>query len=191
MTVYCVSFYFYVSCRFTHSELINHYYMYIILTGKGIAMTGASNISTDLVSSNQITDYSFVTQPFALDPFNVILRCASGLGPSGSDRNVVLGGWYLNGNQLLIPTGNPVCGFDVLEVRGANNQNYPGVINLYLCGTFSTTEEGVYSCIMVNSSMMNQTMRVGVYLSGRSESLDMYSITSLFTIFHLSTQLLQ
>ena len=153
----------------------------------GIAMTGASDISTDLVSSNQIADYSFVMQPFTLDSFNAIFRCISGLGPSGGDRNTVLGGWYLNGNQLFIPTGNPICGYDVLEVRGANGRNYPGVNNLYLCGAFTTTEEGVYSCIMMNSSMMEQTMRVGMYFSGRSESLDMYPITSLLTIFHLST----
>ena len=120
----------------------------------------------------------------------VILRCATGLGPSGSD-NTVLGGWYFNGAQLSVPSGSKLCEFPVVEVRGAAGGKYPGVINLYLCGTFTTTEEGVYSCIMMNSSMMEQTMRVGVYFSGRSESLDMYPITSLLTIFHLSTQLLQ
>ena len=153
----------------------------------GIAVTGASNISTDLVSSNQITDYSFVTYPFTIDRFNATLRCVSGMGPYGRNSNTALGRWYLNGVQLLVPLGNPVCGFGTLEVRGASGRNYPGVINLYLCGTFTSTEEGVYSCIMMNSSMMNQTMRVGVYFSGRSESLDMYPITSLLTIFHLST----
>ena len=157
----------------------------------GIAVTGASNISTDLVSSNQITDYSFVTQPFTFDPFNATLRCASGLGPSGSDSNTVLGGWYFNGIPVHIRVNVLLCNNVVLEVRGANGRRYPGVNNLYLCGTFTTTEEGVYSCIMMNSSMMNQTMRVGVYFSGRSESLDVYPITSLLTIFYLSTQLLQ
>jgi len=136
----------------------------------GIAVTGASNISTDLVSSNQITDYSFVTQPFTLDPSLVILRCATGLGPSGSDGNIVLGGWYFNGAQLFVPTGSRLCEGPAVEVRGANGRRYPGVINLYLCGTLTTTEEGVYSCIMMNSSVMIQTMRVGVYFSGRSKS---------------------
>ena len=120
-----------------------------------------------------------------------ILRCATGLGPYGSDSNTVLGGWYFNGTQLFVPTGGSGCEGPLFEVRGASGRRYPGVINLYLCGTFTTAEEGVYSCIMMNSSMMNQTMRVGVYFSGRSESLDMYPITSLLTIFHLSTQLLQ
>ena len=131
-------------------------------------------------TSNQIADYSFITQPFTLDPNNVILSCATGLGPSGTESNTDLGGWYFNGARIPVGTN---CGGPVFEVRGANGRNYPGVINLYLCGTFNTTQEGVYTCIMMNSSMMNQTMRVGVYFSGRSESLDMYPITSLLTIF--------
>jgi len=162
--------------------------LYLFTCYVGTAITGASDISTDLVSSNQITDYSFVTQPFTLDRFNVLLRCATGLGPSGMGGNVVLGRWYFNESEIPVGTN---CSGPVFEVRGANGRNYPGVINLYLCGTFTTTEEGVYSCIMMNSSMMNQIMRVGVYFNGRSESLDMYPITSLLTIFHLSTQLLQ
>jgi len=160
----------------------------------GIAVTAASDISTDLVSSNQITDYSFVTQPFTLDPFNVTLRCATGLGPSGSGSNLVLGGWYFNGIQLFVPSEGSGCEHssgEVFLVRGANGRKYPGVVNLYQCGTFTITEEGVYSCIMMNSSMMEQTMRVGVYFSERSKSLDMYPITSLLIIFHLSMQLLQ
>jgi len=122
-----------------------------------------------------------------------ILRCATGLGPSGSDSNIALGGWYFNGAQLFVPSGGVACfsGGEIFLVQGANSRRYPGVINLYQCGTFTSTEEGVYSCIMMNSSMMNQTMRVGIYLNGRSESLDVYHITSLLTIFHLSTQLLQ
>ena len=154
----------------------------------GVAMTGAFSISTDLVSNHQITDYSFVTPPFTLDSFGVILRCATGLGPSDDGRNTILGGWYFNGVE--VPTGHD-CGDTVFEVRGANGRLYPGVINLYLCGTFTSTEEGVHSCIMMNSSMIDQTMRVGLYFSGRSESLDTYPITSLLTIFHLSIQLLQ
>jgi len=38
-----------------------------IVYALGIAVTGASDINTNLVSSNQITNYSFVTQPFTLD----------------------------------------------------------------------------------------------------------------------------
>ena len=139
----------------------------------GIAITGASNISTDLVSSNQITDYSFVTQPITLDRFNAALRCASGLGPSGAERNTALGEWFFNGARLRFFTLRNYNGSG-LRARGAHDKLYPGVINLDLCGKFTTTEEGVFECRMMNSSMMEQTMRVGVYFGGRSESLDMY-----------------
>ena len=174
-------------------------YSYILLLHciLGIAVTGASNVSTDLVSSNHITDYSFIIQPFTLDPFNSTLRCVSGLGPSGYSSNVALGGWYFNGAQLLVSTGGSGCELpwgvrsETFLVRGANGRRYPGVVNLYQCGNFNIAEEGIYSCIMMNSSMMIQTMRVGVYFDGRSESLYIYPITSLLTIFHFSTQLLQ
>ena len=149
-------------------------------------MTGASDVSTDLVGSNQIINYSPVFQPFTLARDNSFVRCVSGLGPPGGDLNADLGGWYFNGARLFVPSIGSGCEINddkVFQVRGANGRRYPGVINLYLCGTFTTTEEGVYSCIMMNSSMMNQTMRVGVYFSGRSKSLDMYSITSLLTIY--------
>ena len=149
-----------------------------------VAATGGPSV--DLVDSNKVTNY--ITQPFVLDENKAILRCASGLGPSGNDLNTALGGWYFNGAK--IPVGAS-CSGPVFEVRAAPVGRFPGVLNLYLCGTFTTTVEGVYSCIMMNSSMMEQTMRMGVYFSGRSESLDMYPITSLLTIFHLSTQLLQ
>ena len=154
-----------------------------------VASTGGPGV--DVVMSNQITDYSFFTQPFTRDEFDALFRCASGLGPPGADRNTDVGRWYFNGITLEIRDLLALCTGPVTEVRGADGIRFPGVVNLYLCGTFTTTEEGVYSCIMMNSSMMNETMRVGVYFSGRSESLDMYPITSLLTIFHLSTQLLQ
>jgi len=136
-------------------------------------VTGASSggPTEDLINSNQITDYSFITHPFSLDLLNVILRCASGLGTSGRDPSTALGGWYFSGSQIFIGTD---CSGPVFEVRAARGRDFPGVINLYLCDTFTTTEEGVYSCTMMNSSMMEQTMRVGLYFSGRSESLNKY-----------------
>jgi len=154
----------------------------------GIAVTGSSNVATDLVSSNQINDYSFVKQPFTLDSFNATLRCASGLGPPDDSNNAVLGGWYFNGVQIPFLQG---CMGPIFEARSAGVKSYTGVINLYRCRNITTNTEGIYSCIMMNSSMMNQTMRVGVYFRGRSESLYMHPITSLLTIFYLSTQLLQ
>jgi len=119
----------------------------------------------------------------------VILRCASGLGPSGGggDRNAALGGWYHDGEEVDMGIGMVCSSETATEVRGANSNNYPGVINLYLCVTpLTTAEEGVYECRIMNSSSMVQTMRVGVYLSVRSESLDIYLITS-FDILHSSS----
>jgi len=143
-------------------------------------VTGASDISTDLATDNQVHDYSFVTQPFTIDSFNVFLHCVTGLGPPGGNTNAVLGGWYFNNIKL---TANSDCNGLVFQVRAADTRVYPGVINLYLCGTFTTTEEGVYSCIMMNSSMMEQEIRVGVYFNGRSEFMLLYPITSFLSSY--------
>ena len=104
-----------------HTQSLGHQYV-------GIAVTGASDISTELVNTNQITDYSLIIQPFTLDQFNKFLRCATGLGPSGSDGNIALGGWYFGGAQIAIRRYN--CGGPVIEYYSANIRNYPGIINL-------------------------------------------------------------
>jgi len=149
-------------------------------------MIRAFNITTDLVSSNQIIDYSFANNSFA--PIKAVIRCISGLGPSSS-RNTVLGGWYFHGAQLPDKAN---CGSGhIFETQGAYGKNFPGIINLRRCRGFNHAAEGVYSCIMMNSSMINQIMRVGIYFIERSKSLYMYSFTSMLTIFHLSAQLFQ
>ena len=147
-----------------------------------------SSPSTDLITANQLTDYQFITEPLQTDTSGVALRCASGLGPPASDRSLSLGGWYFGVSKI---NWGIRCSRPRFEVRSANRNHFPGVINLYPCGPLSADEEGVYSCMMMNSSMMVQTTRVGLYRSGRSESVDVYPITSLLTIFHLCTQLLQ
>ena len=139
----------------------------VTATRKTIA---GGSASTDLISSNRLDDYSFLTEPFTLDQFGVILHCVSGLGPTGGQVNINLGNWIFNGAQVSF---GDTC-VSVFQQRSANNNNFPGVINLYPCGPLSPDEEGVYSCMMMNSSMVVQTTRVGLYLSGRSESLDMY-----------------
>jgi len=168
---------------------INVFVMTCALLGVSITTTGPTHSSpaTSLVSANQLADYSYITAPLETDTNGVALHCATGQGPTGSQTNNDLGDWYFGGAE--IPVTQP-CGSE-FQVRQAGFRSFPGVLNLYPCGPLSPDEEGVYSCMMMNSSMMVQTTRVGLYLSGRSESLDMYPITSLFTIFHLSTQLLQ
>ena len=98
----------------------------------------------------------------------MLLRCATGLG-AGSESSIGLGGWYFNGGQ--IPVGM-TCQ-STFQVRQASNRLYPGVINLYPCRReLLLNEEGFYSCTIRNSSMIYQTMRVALYLSGRSELHD-------------------
>jgi len=161
------------------------------LLGVSITTSGLthSSPSTDLISANQLADYDYITTPLQVDTNGVVLRCATGLGPTGSERNRNnnLGDWYFG--ETIVVAAQP-CG-SVFQVRSAAPRNFPGIINLYPCGPLSPDEEGVYSCMMMNSSMMVQTKRVGLYLNGRSESLDMYPIISLLIIFHLSAQLLQ
>jgi len=115
--------------------------------------------NNSIATGNLLTNYSHITERGGKD---LIARCATGLGPTGND-NTVLGGWYFNGSRI----SNGECTGPVVQPRGATN--HVGVINLFQCGTFSTTGEGVYTCTMMNSLMMNQSMRLGVYFNGRSE----------------------
>ena len=63
-----------------------------------VASTGGPAV--DLVGVNQIDDYFFIPHNITRDANDAILRCATGLGPSGRDSNAALGGWYFNGNQI-------------------------------------------------------------------------------------------
>ena len=136
---------------------------------------------TDAVSANQLDDYSYIIAPLKTDKRGVVLRCATGLGPASDEKSTDLGDWYFHGKKVEVAHG---CASEsVFEVRQAHLKNFPGILNLYPCGNLTHGNEGVYSCIIKNSSMMNQTTRVGLYLSGRSESLDMYPIILLFIIF--------
>ena len=131
-------------------------------------MTGVLIGNSDIVTGNLLTDYSFITGT----DNGLVARCVSGLGPTGTDDNTDLGIWYFNGARL--PYGlceDPVA--NVIQSRIATLMNFIGVINLWQCEpTLNITAEGVYTCIIMDSSMMNQTTRLGVYFSGRSESLD-------------------
>ena len=58
------------------------------------------------------------------------------------------------------------CSENGLAVK---DSNYIGVIQLHQCGTFNITAEGVYSCIILNSAMIQQTKKLGMYFNGRSK----------------------
>ena len=98
-----------------------------------------------------------------------LFRCVSGLGPNSSNSNDDIGNVYLNGTLLTTHTCN---GF--VQPKGADNISlFPGVFNVRLCESkqLTTSTEGIYTCTLKNSSMMNQSVSVGVYFSGRSKSL--------------------
>ena len=88
-----------------------------------------------------------------------------------------------SGEQASCPTGT-----NVIQVRPGRLT--AGMSNIRQCGTFTTSAEGIYTCTMMNSSMMDESVRLGVYISGRCKLLDFY-ISHRLTIFHLPTQLLQ
>ena len=121
--------------------------------------TGSNEIS----DSNRISNYSSESP----DSNGVLFRCITGLGPSGNS-NDELGELYFNGE--LIPSGP--CDGPGIQSRGATIANIVGAINIFLCSTaFTATLEGVYTCTMRNSTMLYQSMRVGVYFATRSKSL--------------------
>ncbi|XP_065911365.1 uncharacterized protein [Dysidea avara] len=126
----------------------------------GIALAEVDN-ETD--TGNLLTDYSYINGTTN----GLLARCVSGLGPTGTDDNTDLGIWYFNGTQLPYGLCQPPI-VHLLQSHAANLTDDIGVINLWQCGAFTATAEGVYKCVMMDSSMMNQTRRLGVYFSGRT-----------------------
>ena len=165
-------------CCIIHQLL---WFMYRGVFTIGIALLSGSD---DVVLTNALPDYSYFNASDGNS--TVIARCVTGLGPSGDD-NGELGGLYLNGNA--IPAEN--CSSAIIQPIPEDLSDLPGVINILQCGEFSTTFEGIYACTLRDSSMMDRSIRFGVYFAGRSESLAMIYISHHLTVFHLSTQLLQ
>ena len=132
-------------------------------------MTGVLIGNSQIVTGNLLTDSSVIR-----DTDNgLVARCVSGLGPTSSDDNTALGIWYFNGAPL--PYGlceDPVI--NEIQSRIAGLRNFVGVFGLWQCiPSLTPAAEGVYTCVILDSSMMNQTRRLGVYFGRRSESLDM------------------
>jgi len=124
-----------------------------------------------IVADNLLMDYSHLTGTMT----GLLARCVTGLGPTGTDNNTALGIWYFNGAQLPYGLCEPPI-VDVIQSQAVSLSDHIGVVNLRQCGPFSITAEGVYTCVILDSSMINQKMRLGVYFSGRSESSNIYSI---------------
>ena len=101
------------------------------------------------------------------------------------NNNYVISVWVINGTMIPNSDIHQGCGSPATNTKPAVGtiQARPGlgtagVINLRQCDRFTIALEGIYTCTMRNSSMMNQSVRLGVYFSVRSELLDLY-ISSL------------
>ena len=151
----------------------------------GIALIGVTD-NNDIVSANALSDYSYVNARVNVTSGTQIARCVTGLGPSAPDNNSAVGGVYFNGSRIP----NVACSDSSSPIirQQPAGLNSLGVINIVQCATLTTAIEGIYTCIMMNSSMMNESIRFAVYLPGRSESL---YISHPLTISHLFTQLFQ
>ena len=134
--------------------------------------------SNALNSANALTDYSYI---YARDSpsgnsGDQVARCVTGLGPNGTgnDANDILGGLYFNGNKIPAAAPPPSCPdiSEVIQVRLGSS--LAGVFNFHQCQQFTTAAEGVYTCALINSAMMNESVRFGIYFTGRSESLNLY-----------------
>ena len=141
------------------------------LTGgtEGVIAMDQGDGTNGVVASNVLDDYTYILLDGSERDNHILFRCSTGLGPAGNDANDVIGNLYYN--NMLLPNG--VCnGF--IQAEGARDvQRYPGTYNARVCdnGKLTTSTEGVYTCTLTNSSMMDQSVRIGLYLSGRSESV--------------------
>ena len=153
---------------------------------KGVFTVGVAVTRTSLYLTDALTDYSYVNSRSGYSSGQFVARCLTGLGPNStnSSANGLLGGLYFNGTMIPNSDESVSCSSDVILV--SPGRTTAGVTNFHQCGEFSTSVEGIYTCTMMNSSMMNQSVRFGIYFSGRSESLDLYipslnHLSSLYT----------
>ena len=121
------------------------------------------NGTNNIVTKNVLDNYSVIYLNDN-EMSGLLFRCISGLRPN--DSNNEIGDLYFNSRSLTIDTCN---GFVEAQRGNIIDGNRHGILNIRLCGNLTTSTEGVYTCRLMNSSMMNQSVSVGVYFSGRSE----------------------
>ena len=158
-------------CCIIHQLL---WFMYRGVFTVGVAVTSAVQDNIGITLANTLIDYSYINARDGDPNGALIARCITGLGPTSTNNgaNGALGGLYFNGTMIPNSDEQLSCLSDVIQVSpGAGTA---GVTNIHQCEAFSTGVEGIYRCTMMNSSMMNQSFRFGVYFTGRSESIDLY-----------------
>ena len=114
-------------------------------------------------ASDALDDYTYIFLHGNETTNTILFYCATGLGPSSSDTNNDIGDIYYNNMAL----SDGVCSGSIQ----AEGTDIPGLYQARICGALTTRTEGVYTCTLTNSSMMNQSVSIGVYFSERSESL--------------------
>ena len=148
----------------------------VFLLSLGVALSGGTEGTiaggmgdgTNLPrASNILDDYTYILLDGSEANGAILFRCATGLGPNSDDSNDVIGDIYHN-NILLT---DQVCNGFVIPQGVGNVARFPGVYQARVCGPLTTSTEGVYICTLTNSTMMDQSVSIGAYLSGRSESL--------------------
>ena len=161
-------------CSIIHQLL---WFMYRGVFTVGVAVTNALQ-NSNLNSANELTDYSYINARSGTGNGALLARCLTGLGPTETSNgaNALLGGLYFNGS--MIPnsgeTASCVGSSGVIQVRPG--RTLAGVMNFHQCQTFTTDNEGVYTCtMMINAMMDEESVRFGIYLSTRSESLHLYN----------------
>ena len=134
----------------------------------GVAVTRVNGSNNAIVSANAIDDYSYINAREGAVP-GQIARCVTGLGPIDTNDNSDIGEVFFNRSSIPFAACTD-GGSATVQPRPATDLNSNvGVINMVQCRAFSTTVEGIYTCTMINSSMVEQSVRFGVYFTGRSE----------------------
>ena len=125
---------------------------------------GMGDGSTVVQVSNVLDDYTYILFDDTTRTNGMIFRCCTGLGPTGSMTNSDLGDIYFNNMAL----SDGVCNNGFIQPGGAG-LGIPGIYNVFVCGMITISSEGIYTCTLRNSSMMDQSVSIGLYFSVRSK----------------------
>ena len=142
--------------------------MYIVVFIVGIALIGvmSDDGGNAIVSAHSISNYSYVNARDKVNQGIQIARCVTGLGPNSTESNAALGRCYFNESNLSFVQCDQSSA--IVQPRPANN--WTGVINIQQCTELTTDVEGIYTCIIMNSSMIYESIKFGVYFIGRGKS---------------------
>ena len=135
----------------------------------GVALINGTG-NNAIITANAVGDYSYFIARNVTGRKEIIARCVTGLGPSGND-NSVLGELYFDDTKI---EHEQKCA-ESQYIQSKSGSQTAGVLNIRQCSGFSTSvedsvnAEGVYTCKMKNSAMLNESIRFGIYFSGRSK----------------------